>query len=54
MISELQRAVAVRLPAGAFTMGVAADDKFATDTERPAHQVTFAHPIALVNFGPMR
>jgi formylglycine-generating enzyme required for sulfatase activity len=37
----------VRLSPGAFVMGEAGDDKFVTDTERPAHRVTFARPFAL-------
>lgn len=37
----------VRLPAGEFMMGESADDKFANDTERPAHQVCLAQDIAV-------
>jgi formylglycine-generating enzyme required for sulfatase activity len=37
----------VALPAGEFIMGENADDKFANDTERPAHRVTFPGPFAL-------
>ncbi len=40
----------VRIPAGSFIMGTSMGDKFATDTERPAHQVTFAHRFALGRF----
>ena len=32
----------VTLPAGEFTMGASEDDKFANDTERPAHAVSLA------------
>jgi formylglycine-generating enzyme required for sulfatase activity len=32
----------IALPAGEFTMGASADDKFANDTERPARSVTVA------------
>ena len=37
----------VIVPSGAFEMGAGSDDKFATDTERPAHRVTFRHPFAI-------
>jgi formylglycine-generating enzyme required for sulfatase activity len=40
----------VALAPGAFTMGGAADDKFVTDTERPAHAVTIARAFALGRF----
>ena len=37
----------VKLPTGSFVMGETADDKFSTDTERPAHWVAIEHPFAL-------
>lgn len=37
----------VVLPAGSFVMGAGADDKFATDTERPRHVVRFGYRFAL-------
>ena len=40
----------VKLPVGAFVMGETSDDKFATDTERPAHRVIFNHAFALGKF----
>jgi formylglycine-generating enzyme required for sulfatase activity len=40
----------IRLPPGGFVMGDTPDDKFATDTERPAHRVSFARPFALGRF----
>jgi formylglycine-generating enzyme required for sulfatase activity len=40
----------VTLPAGEFMMGENAADKFANDTERPAHRVTFAENFALGKF----
>lgn len=40
----------VALPAGEFIMGENADDKFANDTERPAHRVKFTAPFALGKF----
>lgn len=43
----LARPVTLVVPAGAFVMGAAAHDKFTTDTERPAHRVSLAHPFAL-------
>ncbi|HSI15418.1 MAG TPA: formylglycine-generating enzyme family protein [Chthoniobacter sp.] len=39
----------VALPGGEFTMGESVGDKFANDTERPAHRVTIA-PFALGRF----
>ncbi len=51
MTSETQLAPAtVKIPAGGFMMGETADDKFATDTERPAHQVVIGRPFALGEF----
>lgn len=48
MICEPQLAPGlVEIPAGVFMMGETIDDKFATDTERPAHRVVFARPFAL-------
>jgi formylglycine-generating enzyme required for sulfatase activity len=48
MIHETAVAPAlVRLAPGAYLMGGAADDKFVTDTERPAHRVTFRRAFAL-------
>lgn len=35
------------LPAGEFVMGENVGDKFATDTERPAHRVRISEPFAL-------
>jgi formylglycine-generating enzyme required for sulfatase activity len=40
----------VRLPPGTFVMGGAADDKFLTDTERPAHRVAIGRAFALGRF----
>lgn len=37
----------VVIPAGEFLMGETTEDKFATDTERPTHQVSIARPFAL-------
>lgn len=37
----------VVIPAGEFVMGESIDDKFATDTERPAHRVKIKQPFAL-------
>ena len=37
----------IRLEPGAFVMGGPADDKFVTDTERPAHLVRLVLPFAL-------
>jgi len=37
----------VRIPPGTFQMGGTADDKFVTDTERPAHPVVIARGFAL-------
>ena len=51
MICEPQLAPAlVELPLGSFIMGGTDDDKFVTDTERPAHRVAFAHRFALGRF----
>lgn len=48
MICEPQLAPGlVEIPAGSFIMGETIDDKFATDTERPAHRVVFARAFAL-------
>ena len=48
MTSETQLAPAwVKLPRGTFVMGETAEDKFATDTERPAHPVALSRPFAL-------
>jgi formylglycine-generating enzyme required for sulfatase activity len=40
----------VELPAGEFVMGETAGDKFANDTERPAHPVSFPGNIGLGKF----
>jgi formylglycine-generating enzyme required for sulfatase activity len=40
----------VRVPAGAFLMGEAPDDKFVTDTERPAHRVAISRDFELARF----
>ena len=40
----------VVIPAGVFLMGARGGDKFATDTERPAHRVTIARAFALGRF----
>jgi formylglycine-generating enzyme required for sulfatase activity len=40
----------IDLPGGEFVMGENAGDKFANDTERPAHRVRFATPFALGKF----
>jgi formylglycine-generating enzyme required for sulfatase activity len=51
MICEPQLAPAlVELRPGAFVMGETDDDKFATDTERPAHHVAIGHRFALGRF----
>ncbi len=48
MIPEtLEAPVVVRLAGGEFEMGETADDKFATDTERPAHRVRIARAFSL-------
>jgi formylglycine-generating enzyme required for sulfatase activity len=51
MICEAQLAPGlVELPPGNFIMGGTDDDKFVTDTERPAHRVVIAHRFALGRF----
>ncbi|MHA3770844.1 formylglycine-generating enzyme family protein [Verrucomicrobiota bacterium sgz303538] len=40
----------IDLPLGVFVMGEHADDKFATDIERPNHRVEIAHPLASGRF----
>jgi formylglycine-generating enzyme required for sulfatase activity len=40
----------IELPAGEFVMGENEGDKFANDTERPAHRVKIASPFALGKF----
>lgn len=51
MTSEAQLAPAwVKLPPGVFVMGETADDKFATDTERPAHRVVITRAFAMGRF----
>jgi formylglycine-generating enzyme required for sulfatase activity len=40
----------VTLPSGTFVMGESPDDKFATDTERPAHTVALPRAFALARF----
>ena len=40
----------IELPAGEFIMGENEGDKFANDTERPAHRVEIASPFALGKF----
>ena len=51
MIREASVAPAlVRLAPGSFVMGGARDDKFVTDTERPAHSVAIVRPFALGRF----
>lgn len=51
MIRELPLAPdVVPVPVTEFVMGASEDDKFATDTERPAHRVRFAHRFALGRF----
>ena len=51
MSAELRRAPDwVRLPTGTFIMGESPEDKFATDTERPAHPVELAQGFALARF----
>jgi formylglycine-generating enzyme required for sulfatase activity len=51
MICEAQLAPGlVELPPGNFIMGGTDDDKFVTDTERPAHHVAIAHRFALGRF----
>jgi formylglycine-generating enzyme required for sulfatase activity len=48
MIPDLVAAPAViRVPPGRFMMGATADDKFATDTERPTHSVMIVRPFSL-------
>ena len=44
---RLQLPEMVPLSTGSFWMGESRDDKFATDTERPRHRVTFAYAFAL-------
>jgi formylglycine-generating enzyme required for sulfatase activity len=51
MICETQLApTLVELPPGSFIMGATDDDKFVTDTERPAHRVAIANRFALGRF----
>jgi formylglycine-generating enzyme required for sulfatase activity len=51
MISEAPIVSAmVKLPAGSFVMGETENDKFATDTERPAHRVAIAQAFAIARF----
>jgi formylglycine-generating enzyme required for sulfatase activity len=51
MICEAQVAPAlVELSPGTFVMGGTDDDKFVTDTERPAHRVAIAHRFSLGRF----
>jgi formylglycine-generating enzyme required for sulfatase activity len=40
----------VELPAGEFVMGETTGDKYANDTERPAHRVSFAGKVGLGKF----
>ena len=40
----------INLPAGEFIMGETSEDKFATDTERPAHRVKFSGGFAIGKF----
>jgi len=40
----------VAMPNHEFVMGVSPHDKFANDTERPAHRVVFAHPWAISRY----
>jgi formylglycine-generating enzyme required for sulfatase activity len=40
----------VVIPAGRFTMGSPEDDPDARANERPRHEVTIAHPIAVSKF----
>lgn len=40
----------IELPPGEFVMGASTADKFANDTERPAHHVRFRHRFALGKF----
>ena len=48
MISEVRVSPEmVTLPGGSFWMGESANDKFATDTERPRHLVTFHRNFAI-------
>ncbi len=54
MISEIKTVPPlVKIPPGVFTMGETADDKFATDTERPAHRVVIDRIFALGRFPVM-
>lgn len=51
MMPEIQVTSAlVKIPPGTFIMGETANDKFATDTERPAHRVVIEHVFALGRF----
>jgi formylglycine-generating enzyme required for sulfatase activity len=51
MIADSRQATHwVTVPEGTFIMGESPEDKFATDTERPAHSVTFSHAFALARF----
>jgi formylglycine-generating enzyme required for sulfatase activity len=40
----------INLPLGEFIMGETSDDKFANDTERPAHRVEIGRPVAIAAF----
>src|SRR5262245_53909304 len=42
--------IMVELPVGEFIMGENGGDKFANDTERPAHEVKISSPFALGKF----
>lgn len=44
------RPAMIDLPLGLFAMGEHADDKFASDLERPKHRVEIARPIALARY----
>ncbi|MDD5200618.1 MAG: SUMF1/EgtB/PvdO family nonheme iron enzyme [Terrimicrobiaceae bacterium] len=45
-----RRPAMIDLPMGIYRMGEHPDDKFANDTERPAHQVDIGYPLALGRF----
>jgi len=50
MICKIEIPPMVEIPAGNFMMGETVDDKFAGQTERPAHRVTIPRPFSLGRF----
>jgi formylglycine-generating enzyme required for sulfatase activity len=50
MTREIETPRMAKIPIGEFLMGETADDKFAGDTERPAHLVTIPRPFSMGSF----